>query len=369
MKAVGIILAGGSSNKMSGLAISRATSAMPVAGSYKAVDFALSNMSHSGMTKVIVITQFNSKSLHEHLSSSKWWDLGRKQGGLFVCTPYLSGDNPDWFRGTADSIYQNIGYLDNANEEYVVISSGDIVYKADFKSIIKQHAKSGADITVLSQDKVGQDVSSYGVMEIDENNRIIEFEEKPLEPSSTRVSLGVYVMSRTLLIKLLETIISQGRYDFVHDIIFRYRRKLNIMSLDYPGYWSRVNNLMSYYNTNLDFINKDVRDLFTRQYPYINTKPSDEPPAKYNATAHTRNCIAASGSILNGVVENSVLFRKVFTGENSVIKNSIVMEGCYIGNNCVVENAIFDRGVVLSDGKQVIGDPANPKVVIKGTVL
>lgn len=369
MKAIGIILAGGNNDKLGELTLKRALSAIPIGSCYRSLDFCLSSMSNSGIGKVAVLTQYNSRSLHDHLSSSKWWDLGRKQGGLFILSPYLSSDNSFWFRGTADSIYQNITFLKRSIEPYVVISSGDSIYKMDFNAILKRHEETQADITVVYKELENDDVRNYGVLDLDENGQLIAFEEKPLESYSNKVSTGIYIIQRTLLIKLLETIIPEGRYDLVKDVIIRYRKKLKVMGYRFDGYWRAINSINAYYDINMDFLKKDIRDLFTKQYPYIETKPKDEPPAKYNIGANAKDCLIGSGSIINGYVNHSVLFRKVYVGENTCIKNSIIMEGSFIGNNCVIEHAIFDKEVVLSDGKRVIGTLDNPVIISKGTVV
>lgn len=368
-RAVGVILAGGSGRKLGELTKMRATTAMPVGGSYRAIDFTLSNMANTGLSKVAVITQYNSRSLLDHLSSSKWWDLGRKQGGLFIFTPYRSAESSSWYRGTADSLYQNISFLKRSNEKYVVIASGDQVYRMNYEKIIDYHEEQKADITMVCRNLEGKDLRDYGVIEMDENMNLIEFEEKPLEPKGNTINLGIYVIQRTLLIKMLETIIADERYDWVKDVIIRYRKQLKIKCYMFEGYWSNINSIESYYSTNMDFLDKDVRDLFINKYPYIETKPKDEPPAKYNFGAKVKNSITGSGCILNGTLEHSVLFRKVYTGENSIIRNSIIMEGSYIGNNCVIENAILDKEVVVSDGKQIIGTKDNLVIIGKGAVI
>lgn len=372
MKAVGIILAGGQSDeRLKDLCSVRAVSAMPIGSSYRAIDFSLSNMANSNIKKVAVITQFNPRSLQDHLSSAKWWDLGRKQGGLFVFTPYVSNNNSFWFRGTADSIYQNLNFLTKSNETYVVIASGDAVYKMDYYDMIKYHVEKDADITIMCKDMANtdKDVHDFGIMELDDDNRMIDFEEKPIEPQSTIASLGVYVIKRTLLIKLLEAIISEARYDLVKDIIIRYRKKLKIYGYRYDGYWNTLNNVKAYVDINMDFLKKDIRNMFLTEGAHIETKPKDEPPAKYNVGADARDTLVGSGSIINGKVNHSVLFRKVYTGENSSIRNSIIMEGSCIGNNCVIENAIIDKQVVISDDKQIIGTPEKPIIIPKGTVM
>ncbi|MCL2352124.1 MAG: glucose-1-phosphate adenylyltransferase subunit GlgD [Firmicutes bacterium] len=370
MRAVGIILAGGRSERLGALTDQRAVSAMPVGSCYRSLDFSLSNMTNSGINKVAVMTQYNSRSLHDHLSSSKWWGFGRKQGGLFIFSPYRTISSDSWFKGTADSIYQNLTYLKRSNEPYVVITSGNDVFKMDFNDILNYHEQKDADVTVAyKQAADNEDPRLYGVLEFDEFERITDFEEKPLEPQSDLISLGIYVIGRTLLIKLLEATQAEDRYDFVRDILIRYRKKLRIFGYRFSGYWKTLNSVKAYYDCNMDFLKKDVRSLFTQEFPYIETKPKDEPPAKYNARAEVRDSLMGSGSIINGYVRHSVIFRKVYTGENTDIQDSIVMEGSYIGNSCIVRNAILDKEVVLSDGKRLVGDPGNPVIVSKGSVV
>lgn len=371
MKAVGIILAGGNSEKRMGdLTAHRAAAAMPVGGCYRVVDFPLSNMTASGIDKIAVITQYNSRSLHDHLMSSKWWDIGRKKGGLFVLSPYTTNDNSSWFRGTADSMYQNIAFLKRSNEPYVVISSGDAVYKMNFKTVIEYHEQKGADITIVYKKMPQEYLYKYGILQVDEDKRVFEFEEKPLEPQSDNASLGIYVISRELLIELLETVVSDGRYDFVRDVIVRLRKRLKIYGYEFDGYWSSIGSgVEDYYRTNMDFLNKDVRNLFTKNEPHIDTKPKDEPPAKYNINAEVEDTIVGSGTIINGRVEHSVLFRRVFIGDGATVRNSIIMEGCYIGDNCVIENAILDKTVVISAGRTLVGKENTPLVVKKDSVI
>ena len=178
MRAIGIILAGGSSDmRLKELTNSRATSAMPVGSCYRVIDFALSNMVRSNVNKVAVITQFNSRSLHDHLNSAKWWDFGRKQGGLFVLSPFLSQDNPFWFRGTADSIYQNMTFLRKSNEKYVVISSGDAVYKMDYRDIIQSIRKMVQILQLYIRTFKGRDLTKLGILQMDESGRIIELKK------------------------------------------------------------------------------------------------------------------------------------------------------------------------------------------------
>jgi len=368
MKAVGIILAGGKNERLGALTSNRATAALPVGSCYRAIDFPVSNMTNSGISKVAVITQYNSRSLHDHLSSPKWWNLGSKHGGMFVLSPYLSNANALWFRGTADSIYQNLTFLRRSNEPYVVISSGDCVYKMDYADIVAYHESKDADITIAyRQVPESEDVRQYGVMDLDENERVLDLEEKPLEPSSDTASIGVYVISRPLLIELVETIVAEGRYDLVRDLFSRYRKRLRIYGYRFDGYWCNLGSIHSYFDCNMDFLKRDVRNNFIAQYPYVQTKPKDEPPAKYNSNAVITDCLVGSGAILSGTAHRSVIFRKVHTNDNSAISNSIIMEGSYIGSNCVVEHAILDKDVILHNGAVVRGTPEYLAVIPKGT--
>lgn len=372
MKAIGIILAGGNNDGRLGvLTDHRAAAALPIGSCYRAIDFTLSNMSSSGIGKVAVLTQYNSRSLRDHLMSSKWWDFGRKQGGLFVFTPYTSAEGSTWFRGTADSIYQNMTYLRRSNEEYVVITSGDSIYKMDYSKVIREHVAKNADITVVYKNMAGKDLTKFGVVEVDAEGKLVGFEEKPAQPKADTASLGIYVISRTLLIRLLEEAIPEGRYDLVKDIIIRFLHTLKIYGYAYHDYWSAIGGgAADYFATNMDFLNKEIRDHFVSEYPYIATKPKDEPPAKYNKGAEVTDTIVGSGSIFDGKVEHCVIFRKVRVGAGAVVKNSILMEGCQIGENCVVENAILDKDVVLSAGQKVIGvSSEEPAVLKKGTIL
>jgi glucose-1-phosphate adenylyltransferase len=310
-------------------------------------------MSNSNIRKVAVITQYNSRSLHDHLSSAKWWDLDRKKGGLYIFTPFLSDDNSFWYRGVADSIYQNIDFLKNSNEPYVIFTSGDSVYKMDYHDLLDYHIKKGADITIVTKDATGttNDPHDFGVVEYDSDMRLTSFEEKPLEPKSNNISLGTYIIQRSLLIKLLEAAVPNGQYDFVEDIILRNAKELNVFAYQFNGYWNTLNSVKAYMDTNMAFLRDKARNMLIEE-PYILTKPSDDPPAKYNNGSDVKNSLVGTGTIINGAVHNSVLFRKVVIGEGAKINNSIIMKESTIGKNCVIENAIIDKEVIVSDGKK-----------------
>ncbi|MDF2472596.1 MAG: glgD [Lachnospiraceae bacterium] len=366
MRAVGIILAGGHNNKMRELSNKRAIAAMPIAGSFRAIDFALSNMTNSHIQKVAVITQYNSKSLNEHLNSSKWWDFGRKQGGLFVFTPTITPENSYWYRGTADSMYQNISFLKNSHEPYVVIASGDCVYKLDYNKVLEYHIDKKADITVVcSKVPKGEEPNRFGILNKDEDNRILSIDEKPIEAYGELISTGVYIIRRRLLIELLRKANEEERYDFVKDILVRHSQVKQIYAYEIDTYWSNIATAEAYYKTNMDFLKKEIRDYFFHEYPDIYSKIDDYPPAKYNQGAAVRNSLISSGCIINGTIENSILFKKVYVGNNCTIKNSIILNDVYIGDNTYIENCIVESRDTIRANTTHIGEDGEVRIVVE----
>ena len=365
MKAIGIILAGGNNKMMKELSNKRAIAAMPVAGSYRSIDFALSNMSNSKIQKVAVITQYNARSLNEHLSSSKWWDFGRKQGGLFVFTPTITADSSYWYRGTADSLYQNLQFLKSSHEPYVVIASGDGIYKLDYGKVLEYHIEKKADITmVVKKLEDRSEINRFGVVSMTEEGRVTEIDEKPLETNLSTVSTGIYIIRRRLLIELIEKAAEEDRHDFVRDILVRYKNLKKIYAYKLDTYWSNISTVNSYYKTNMDFLKKDVRNYFFKQYPDIYTKVEDLPPAKYNFGAEVRIILVSSVCIVNGCVENSVLFKKIYIGNNSVVKNCIILNDAYIGDNSYLENCIVESGSTIKANSRYVGE-GDPIIVVE----
>lgn len=368
MRAVGIILAGGNNRRMRELTAKRAAAAMPIAGSYRSIDFALSSMTNSHVQKVAVLTQYNARSLNEHLNSSKWWNFGRKHGGLYVFTPVLTTDNGYWYRGTADAIYQNLNFLKRCHEPYVIITSGDAVYKLDFNKLLEYHIAKKADITVVCKDLApGEDATRFGTVRMNEVSRIVEFEEKPMVAHSQTVSTGIYVLRRRQLIDFIERCAEEERYDFVNDILIRYKNLKKIYGYKMNGYWNNISTVEAYYQTNMDFLKPEVRAYFFNELPAIYSKVSDLPPVKYNPGAVVRNSLIGSGSIINGTVENSLLFKKTFVGNNCVIKNSIILNDVYLGDNTYIENCIVESSDTIRANTRHISENGIKVVIEKNT--
>lgn len=366
MRAIGIILAGGNSYRMKELSQKRAVCAMPVAGSYRSIDFALSNMTNSGIQRVAVLTQYNAGSLNEHLNSAKWWNFGRKQGGLFVFTPAVTAENNSWYRGTADAMAQNLAFLKDSHEPYVVITSGDCVYKLDYNKVLEYHIEKKADITVVCKDMPADvNVDRFGTVKLDCDCRIEEFEEKPVVAKSNTISCGIYVIRRRQLIEMIEKSMEEDRYDFVKDILIRYKNMKRIYGYRLTSYWRNIATVEDYFNTNMDFLNQDTRYFFFKEYPDIYSKVDDLPPAKYNVGSQVRNSLVSSGCIVNGIVEDSVVFKKAYIGNNCTIKNSIILNDVYIGDNTYIENCIIESHDTIRANSRLVGEEGIKIVVEK----
>ena len=254
-----------------------------------------------------------------------------------------------------------------SHEPYVVIASGDGIYKLDYGKVLEEHISKGADITVVCKDLAPgeDDVNRFGVIQMDADNRIVDFEEKPLVAGNNTISTGIYVIRRRQLIELLETCANEGRTDFVRDILVRYKNVKKIYGYKMDTYWRNIGTKESYYKTNMDFLNRDVRNYFFKQHPDIYSKVEDLPPAKYNGEAVVNNSLVASGCIINGTVENSVLFKKVYIGNNCVIRNSIILNDVHIGDNCVIENCIVESRDTIRANTVHQGSPDDIKVIVE----
>lgn len=365
---MGIVLTGGNHNRLKELSLERSIAAVPIGGKYRIIDFILSNMVNSGITNVGVITQYNYRSLMDHLGSGKEWDLDRKNEGLFILPPYLSEFGTGWYKGTADSLYNNLTFLERSDEEYVVIGQGYTIYNMDYEPMLEYHIKTGADITIACRDMSDiscEDQKLLGMVEINEENRIVDFMEKPLNPKSNIGSMGVYIMRRTFLIELLQESAAKGLTDFVYDVIVRQTDKLKLYAFMFNGYWRPLNNIQLYYRTNMELLNPKVRQELLMDRRKIFTKVKDEPPAKYNEEANVHNSIIADGCIIEGTVENSVLFRGVRVMKGVVIKNSLVMQGTTVEKDVQLNYCILDKGVTITEGKSLNGDAEWPLIVGK----
>ncbi len=367
---MGLILSGWKKPALKDLSYNRSVSAIPFGGKYRAIDFILSNMVNSGIKNVGVLTQYSFRSLMDHLGSGEEWDLDRRYDGLFIFPPTVSDEESGYYRGSADAMYHNLSFLKRSNEEYVVIAQGNGIFKMQMGDMLQYHIDKNADITLAYRkmhDYTTEELSSLGIIKIDEDNRIIDLQEKPLNPQSDLASIGIYLLRRTLLISLIEECIAHGNYDFVRDIMIRKLDKLNVCGYEFKGYWRNIYSVRNYYRCSMEVLDPAIREeLFVRNGK-IYTKVKDEAPAKYNEEAEVTNSIVADGCFIEGTVENSVLFRGVTVGKGAVVRNSIIMQGSVIEPDAIVEYAILDKNVVLTRGKYLKGDTDYPVVISKNS--
>ena len=367
---MGLILSGWKKPALKDLSYKRSVSAIPFGGKYRAIDFILSNMVNSGIKNVGVLTQYSSRSLMDHLGSGKEWDLDRRYDGLFIFPPTVSDEESGWYKGSADAMYHNLSFLKRSNEEYVVIAQGNGIFKMQMGDMLQYHIDKNADITLAYRrmyDYTAEELSGLGIIRIDEDSRITDLQEKPLNPQSDLASIGVYMLRRTLLISLIEECIAHGNYDFVKDIMIRKLDRLNIYGYEFRGYWRSISSVRNYYRCSMEVLDPEIREELFIRNGKIYTKVKDEAPAKYNEEAEVTNSIVADGCFIEGTVENSVLFRGVTVAKGAVVRNSIIMQGSVIEPDAVVEYAILDKNVVLTRGKYLKGDADYPVVVSKNS--
>ena len=362
---VAMLLAGGQGIRLFALTQKKAKPAVSYGGKYKIIDFPLSNCTNSGIDTVGVLTQYEPLELNAYIGTGGFWDLDSLNGGAYVLPPYMKGETGNWYRGTADALYQNLDWLKQSHEPYVVIASGDGIYKMDYGKVLEYHIDKKADITVVCKEMPqGADLSRFGAVKADDNGRIIDFEEKPMATDAHMVSCGIYIIRRRQLIELIEKCAQEDRFDFVRDILIRYKNVKKIYSYKIDSYWNSISSVESYYETNMDFLKPEVRKHFLQDYPDIYSKVQDLPPAKYNAGSNVKNSLVASGCIINGTVENSILFKKVFVGNNCVIKNSIILNDVYLGDNTHIENCIVESRDTIRANSRYVGEDG-VKVVIE----
>ena len=268
-------------------------------------------------------------------------------------------------RNSRFTLSESSDFLKSSHEPYVVIASGDGIYKLDYGKVLEYHIEKKADITmVVKKLEDRSEINRFGVVSMTEEGRVTEIDEKPLETNLSTVSTGIYIIRRRLLIELIEKAAEEDRHDFVRDILVRYKNLKKIYAYKLDTYWSNISTVNSYYKTNMDFLKKDVRNYFFKQYPDIYTKVEDLPPAKYNFGAEVRNSLVSSGCIVNGCVENSVLFKKIYIGNNSVVKNCIILNDAYIGDNSYLENCIVESGSTIKANSRYVGE-GDPIIVVE----
>ena len=362
---VAMILAGGQGSRLGILTKNIAKPAVPFGGKYRIIDFPLSNCSNSGIYTVGVLTQYKPLDLNAHIGIGDPWDLDRRDGGVSILPPYQGEKGGDWYKGTANAIYQNIQFVDRYDPEYVLILSGDHIYKMDYYKMLDFHKENHADATIAVIDVPLEEASRFGIMNTRADNSIYEFEEKPKLPKSTNASMGIYIFNWSILKKYLredEKDINSSN-DFGKNIIpnmLRSGRKL--MAYPFEGYWKDVGTIESLWEANMDLLKRD-NDLNLYDSEWKIYSQNQVRPAHYiGEEARIINSLIVEGCIIHGKVENSVLSQGVYVGKNTVIRDSVIMPNVQIGDNVKIEKAIVGNNAIINHNCN-IGDMKKIEVV------
>ena len=374
---MGVVYTSKDNLSMRELSASRALAAIPVAGRYRIIDFTLSNLVNSGVRSVGVIAQKNYHSLMGHLGSGKEWNLHTRSNGLSILPPFLTRENGGEYSGLVDALRANFDFLRRARHPYVIVTDSNYVANISFEGMIDQHLRTGADVTMMyirvrpeHMDFARQDGITHSYLKIDDKGRVEDIEVNPNAASYPNLSMNAFIIKRTLLIHLINQSVAHGGVSVTKDILSPFIRSgsLKVMGYRMDGYYRRIENIKSYFNFNLDLLGGDVRrELFGKNPIY--TKTRDDVPAIYREGAQVRNSLVADGCIVEGSVENCVLFRGVHIGRGACLKNCIVMQDSEIGEYAELENAILDKVVTVRRGERLIAPKQYPIVVGKAVTV
>ena len=368
---VALILAGGQGSRLGAMTRKVAKPAVPFGGKYRIIDFALSNCSNSGIDTVGILTQYKPQQLSSHIGIGTPWDLDRVHGGVAILPPYMSEAGGDWYRGTANAVYQNLGYLDQFDPSYVLILSGDHIYKMDYRKMLDAHIAAGADATIAVIDVPPEEASRFGIMNTDETGRITSFDEKPEHPKSTLASMGIYIFSYANLKKHLEddALDPASDNDFGKNIIpAMLAAGENLQAYRFEGYWKDVGTVQSFWEANMDLLkaDNDVK-LFQNDWK-LYTETASTPSQYIGAEAKLTDSLISEGCVILGEVEHSVIFPGVKIGRNVRVVDSIIMEDCVLEDNVIVNKSILLTGVTVK-ANNVVGNGADIAVIDEGRVL
>ena len=348
---IAMLLAGGQGSRLGVLTSKVAKPAVAFGGKYRIIDFPLSNCINSGVDTVGVLTQYQPLRLNTHIGIGIPWDLDRNIGGVTVLPPYEKSSNSEWYTGTANAIYQNLDYMEGFNPEYVLILSGDHIYKMDYEVMLDFHKKNGAEVTIAVMPVPMEEASRFGIMITDENRRIVDFEEKPAQPRSNLASMGIYIFNWKTLKEALLAMVDQPALDFgKHIIPFCHEKGAPLYAYEFNGYWKDVGTLNSYWEANMELIDIVPEFNLYEEYWKIYTKSDALPPQYISADSVVERSIIGEGTEIYGKVYNSVIGRGIVIGKDTVVRDSIIMNDTEIGANCELIKAIIAENVTIGDG-------------------
>lgn len=355
----------------------RSMASVPFGGRYRLVDFALSNMVNADITKVGIITHYNYQSLVDHLGTGKDWDLARSTGGLKILPPQITTfDNAGAktvFSSRLEALMNAYNFVSKSTEEYIVLSDCDIVCNIDLRDVIKAHVDNGADITIVTKNVYlsHEMAKNCTIVESDKDGRVTNLIDNPASMEGLMdLCLNIFVLKREYLNNIILDTLSRGYKSFTRDVIAANKDTMKFMKYEYEGYFATINTLDGYFKSSMDFLSKDVRDcIFGVKSRPVYTKVKNSAPAKYMGDAVVKNSLIADGCVIEGEVENSILFRGVHVGKGTVIKNCIIMQDSTIGRDVNLNCVIADKNVVIKDGRNLSGHETHPFPIAKGTTI
>lgn len=352
-RAIAMILAGGEGRRLSILSQKRAKPAVPFAGKYRIIDFTLSNCVNSGIDHVGIATQYRPRSLHDHIRVGRPWDLDRARGGVTLLQPFLGRSDSDWYQGTADAIYQNLNYIRRSMPQDVLILAGDHVYKMNYDNLLSFHRQYQADCTIAVRQVPLDEASRFGVMVVDEDHRVVEFEEKPANPKSSLASMGIYAFTLEALDQALQDDLqdASSQRDFGKDIVPRMLAQgKRLYAYPYSGYWVDVGTVQAYWEAHMELLSDEpLLDLLDR-YWIIHTRSEERPPVSIRTGATINHSLITDGCVIEGSVEYSVLSPGVRVERGAVVRNSIILTDTVIKAGAVVDRCIIDKLVRVGSG-------------------
>jgi len=361
---IAMLLAGGQGSRLGVLTSNVAKPAVAFGGKYRIIDFPLSNCINSGVDTVGVLTQYQPLRLNTHIGIGIPWDLDRNTGGVTILPPYGTSVSNEWYSGTANAIYQNLNYMERFNPEYVLILSGDHIYKMDYEVMLDYHKANNADVTIACLSVPIEEASRFGIVVTDDNGRITEFQEKPKVPKSTLASMGIYIFSWKVLKESLIAMSNVSNCDFgMHVIPYCKDNGGRLFAYEFSGYWKDVGTLGSYWEANMELV--DLIPVFNlyEEYWKIYTKTEIIDPQYISETGYIERSIIGEASCIEGTVNHSVVGSQVEIGEGSVVKDSIIMEGVKIGKGCYIDHAIIAEDTVIGDNVKIgVGEEAQSKL-------
>ncbi len=371
MDYMGIINLSDREDNIKELTYHRPIATIPIAGRYRMIDFTLSNMVNSGIQNISIFTQHKYRSLLDHLGTGKAWDLDRKNDGLFIMTPVINNYNMGIPRGDIENFKNHIDYIHLSKQSNVIVSGSSMVCNLDYENAIKHHNETGADITIIYKraENCTEDFQYCHTLSFDESGRVKGVSLNLRKESECNISMDMFILKKSLFLDIVSTCVSRGDCGYFKQAVHNNLDKLKVYGYNFEGYLACVNSIHSYYKTNMQLLDLNTsNELFFRN-GLIYTKVKDEPPTKYAENARTINSLVANGCIIDGQVENSIIFRSVRIKKGAVVKNSIIMQNCIIEEDVLLNSVILDKSVKITQDKQLKGDKNYPIVIEKKAII